>query len=460
MDDHFNSLLVFILLLFTACNERPTDPTALNGTPAATPAHATWEEGPLLTALDPHKTGITFNNVVDPAKVRSPLEYVNVYNGAGVAIGDINNDGLPDIYFTGNISDNRLYLNKGAMEFEDITQKAGVACTGSWSNGVTMADVNGDGWLDIYVCRAYFEDKNKRANQLFINNGDGTFTEKSKAFGLNDTGYSIVASFFDYDRDGDPDLYVGNHPLNRSRLTYNEHLERWNNPVHATSDHLFRNNGDGTFTDVTKEAGVLNYCWTLGVVTADLNQDGWLDLFVSVDHTEPDRYYQNNGDGTFSEVSNEKMRHISFFSMGVDAADINNDGLLDLGVVEMLSTDNFNEKTKMAPMNPKRFWRMVEVGYQYQFMRNMLHLNTGDGVFSEIGQLAGVQRTNWSWAALFADFDNDGWKDFFVANGYLREYMDKDHTKKYTEQFKKAKASGMDNLALIREYGRKAPVNP
>ncbi|MEO1258493.1 MAG: VCBS repeat-containing protein [Bacteroidota bacterium] len=459
MNSRLNQLILFCLFLFWACNNESVD-QSLDGNEPVSTRSSTLKEGPLFTALPSAKTGITFNNVIDPSKVLSPLQYVNVYNGAGVATGDINNDGLADVFFTGNVSDNKLYLNKGNMQFEDITQKAGVAGTNSWSNGVTMADVNGDGLLDFYVCRAYYHDQVRKSNQLYINNGDLTFSEKSKEYGLDDAGYSIVATFFDYDKDGDPDLYVGNHPLNRSVLSYNEHLEKWKNPVDETSDHLFRNNGDGTFTNVTKEAGVMNYCWTLGAVAADLNQDGWLDLYVSVDHTEPDRYYQNNGDGTFSEVSDQKMKHMSFFSMGVDAADINNDGLLDLGVVEMLSTDNFNEKTKMAPMNPERFWRMVEVGYQYQFMRNMLHLNMGGGAFSDIGQMAGMHRTNWSWAALFADFDNDGWKDFFVANGYLREYMDKDHTNRYTESFQQAKKEGMDNLALIRDYGRNAPVNP
>ena len=459
MNSRLNLLSIFCLFLFGACNDKAIDVPSETNTRGASES-PTLNQGPLFTALSHEQTGVTFNNVVDPNEVRSPLEYVNVYNGAGVAIGDINNDGLSDIYFTANISENKLYLNKGNMQFEDITGKAGVACKNTWSNGATMADVNGDGLLDIYVCRAYYHEDLRKANQLFINNGDLTFSEKSKEYGLDDTGYSIVATFFDYDKDGDPDLYVGNHPLQRSMLTYAQHLEKWKKPVNTTSDHLYRNNGDGTFTNVTKEAGMLNYCWTLGVVAADLNQDGWLDLFVSVDHTEPDRYYQNNGDGTFSEVSDEKMKHISYFSMGVDAADINNDGLLDLGVVEMLSRDNFNEKTKMAPMNPERFWRMVEVGYGYQFMRNMLHLNMGDGSFSDIGQMAGVHRTNWSWAALFADFDNDGWKDFFVANGYLREYMDKDHHKKYTKSFEEATATGVDKQALIRDFGRKAPTNP
>ncbi len=408
----------------------------------------------------PHtQTGVDFNNLLDINAIKSPLEYVNVYNGAGVATGDINNDGLADIYFTGNMADNKLYLNKGNFQFEDISEKAGITCPNTWSTGVTMTDVNGDGLLDIYVCRAYFDEPDRRQNQLFINNGDLTFSEKSKEYGLADAGYSIVATFFDFDKDGDPDLYVSNHPMGRTKKTYGDHLQGWANPPMETSDHFYRNNGDGTFTNITKEAGILNYCWTLGAVAADLNQDGWLDLYVSVDHAEPDRYYLNNGDGTFTEVSKEKMKHFSFSSMGVDAADINNDGLLDIGVVEMLSTNNFNEKTKMAPMNPERFWFMVDNGYGWQYMRNMLHLNTGNGEFSEIGQMAGIHRSNWSWAALLADFDNDGWKDFFVTNGYLREYLDKDHHKKYEKALNEASAKGVSQKPLIKDYGRKAPIN-
>ncbi|RMG76292.1 MAG: hypothetical protein D6714_21560, partial [Bacteroidetes bacterium] len=413
---------------------------------------------PLFEKLPAERTGVRFNNELDPNEVKSPMEYVNVYNGGGVSAGDVNGDGLPDLYFTGNLSDNRLYLNQGDFRFEDVTERAGVAASGSWCTGTTMADVNKDGFLDLYVCRAYHDDPELRRNLLFVNNGDGTFSEKGKDYGVADTGYSIVATFLDYDKDGDEDLFVGNHPLKRNILTYAEHLENWKSPRHETSDHLYRNNGDGTFTDVTREAGVLNYGWTLGVVTADFNRDGWPDLFVSVDHMEPDRFYENNGDGTFSEVSEKRMKHLSYSSMGVDAGDINNDGWLDLAVVEMLSTNNFNEKTKMASMNPERFWYMVEVGYEYQYMRNMLHLNNGNGYFSEIGQMAGIHRTNWSWAALLADFDNDGWNDFYVTNGYLREYLDKDYHKKFFEAIKTGSKAGQSREDLLASFGKSAPT--
>jgi enediyne biosynthesis protein E4 len=441
-------LLFFCAILFLlSCKKKNEDGSSHSGS---------GEEILRFEMLAAEKTGVHFNNKLDIDKLKSPLEYINVYNGGGVAIGDINNDGLPDLYFTGNLEDNRLYLNKGNFEFEDITAKAGVACANSWSTGATMFDVNGDGLLDIYVCRAYYDEPGRRENLLFINNGDLTFTERGMEYGLNDAGYSIVAVFFDYDKDGHADLYVGNHPLDRM-ASFGHHIQNWKNPTLEWSDRLYRNNGDGTFTDVTQKSGILNYGWTLGAVAADLNQDGWTDLFVAVDHTEPDRYYLNNGNGTFTEVSDEKLRHMSHSSMGVDAADINNDGLLDLAVVEMLSTSNFDEKTKMASMNPELFWTFVDQGYHYQYMRNMLHLNMGGGYFSEIGQMAGVHRTNWSWASLLADFDNDGWKDFFVTNGYFREYLDKDHNKKVMDEIAKAEAAGKSKREIIADFGRLAP---
>jgi hypothetical protein len=406
--------------------------------------------------LSPEETGIFFNNYLNIDELKSPFENINVYNGGGVAIGDINNDGLPDIYFTGNQVGNRLFLNKGNFQFEDITESAGVGVEEGWSTGVTMYDVNGNGFLDIYVCRAYHDDPKLRENLLFINNGDLTFTEMAADYGLNDDGYSIVATFLDYNKDGHADLFVGNHPTGRMR-SFGEHIQNFHNPSLETSDRLYKNNGDGTFSDVTVESGILNYGWTLGVIAADLNQDGWTDLFVAVDHTEPDRYYLNNGDGTFREVSDEKLMHMSHSSMGIDAADINNNGLLDLAVVEMLSTDNFNEKTKMASMNPDLFWTFVDNDYHFQYMRNMLHLNVGGGHFVEIGQMAGVHRTNWSWAALLADFDNDGWKDFFVTNGYFREYLDKDHFNRIMGEMERSGTHGRNVQELMLDFGRLAP---
>jgi hypothetical protein len=442
-------IVIVILAVATQCG-KPSSPNLNTKSKIAVPNFET---------VDSKVSGVEFNNKLDINFLKSPIDYINVYNGGGVSTGDINNDGLADLYFTGNQVPNKLYLNKGNFQFEDITEKAGVSCRGKWSTGSTMADVNGDGLLDIYVCCGYHDDPKLRQNQLFINNGDNTFTEKSKDAGLTDADYSITAAFFDYNKDGQPDLFVGNHPPDRTQ-NYGFHYERWKNPSSEFSNRLYHNNGDGTFREVTREAGLLSYNWSLGVVTADLNQDGWTDIYLSVDHTEPDRYYINNRNGTFSEVTEKKLRHMSHSSMGVDAGDINNDGLLDLTVVEMLSTNNFDEKTSMPPMNPKRFWKFVEVGYQYQYMRNMVHLNVGDGNFSEIGQMAGVERTNWSWAALLADFNNDGWKDFFVANGYYRLYNHKDHHHHFAKELEGVGADRNRKQALIQEYGKSAPSAP
>jgi hypothetical protein len=267
-----------------------------------------------------------------------------------------------------------------------------------------------------------------------------------------------MATFLDYNKDGHLDLFVGNHPTGRMQ-PYVHHNKMWKAPVPEFSNRLYKNNGNETFTEVTEEAGLLTYGWTLGAITADLNQDDWPDLFVSVDHDGPDRYYLNNKDGTFAEVSGGKMKHLSYSSMGIDAGDINNDGLLDLAVVEMLSTNNYDEKTKMSGMNPLKFWTFVNVGYNYQYMRNMLHLNTGDGEFSEIAQMANVHRTNWSWAALIADFDNDGWEDFFVANGYYREFLEKDYFKNLTAELQTALDNNQPRDQIIKDMAIDAPVN-
>ncbi len=445
---------LLLIVLFVSCSSPDSSPkeTTSNTGSAGNAADLHFE------SLDHSATGIDFNNMLDIEQLKSPMDYINVYNGGGVAIGDINNDGLPDIYFTGNLVDNQLYLNHGDFKFENITAKAGVACTGSWSTGATMYDVNGDGFLDIYVCRSYDDEPEKRSNLLFINHGDLTFTEEGKKYGINDAGYSIVATFLDYDKDGHADLFIGNHPLKRSE-SFAYHLQQWNNPKIETSSKLYHNNGNGTFTDVTEKSGLLSYGWTLGVVAADLNQDNWTDLYVAVDHNEPDRYYLNNGNGTFTDVAQEKLGHMSLSSMGMDAADIDNNGLLDLAVVEMLGTNNFNEKTKMASMNPALFWDFVNNHYHYQYMRNMLQLNMGNGEFSEIGQMAGIHRTNWSWSSLLADFDNDGWKDLYVSNGYFREYQDKDYFKKTMHELEDAQLQHDKKAELLKDFGKKAPTS-
>ena len=383
----------------------------------------------LFTLLTSKQTGVSFSNNLFESDINNYYTYMYFYNGGGVSVGDINNDSLPDLYFTGNQVANKLYLNLGGMKFKDITELAGVEGKGGWRTGTTMVDINNDGYLDIYVCRSYnINNPDMRENLLYINNGDLTFSEHARAYGLNDNGYSTQANFFDYDLDGDLDMYLVNHPIdfgdfNKER--YNKRLS----PNNFERDKLYRNNNDGTFTEISKSAGIFNYGFGLSATIGDLNNDGWPDIYVANDFEEPDFFYLNNQDGTFTDKLQTAFKNVSQSSMGCDIADINNDGLLDLTVVEMMAEDNLRQKTNMPSMNPTNYWRLVNIGYHHQNMRNTLQLNNGNGTFSEISQLAGTSKTDWSWSALFADFDNDGFKDLFITNGVRRDMRDNDFTK-------------------------------
>ena len=383
---------------------------------------------PLFTLLTPEESGITFTNQVFEDDDNNPFSYSYFYNGGGVAIGDINNDGLADIYFTGNMVGDKLYLNKGELVFEDITDRAGVGEKGGWSTGVTMVDINLDGYLDIYVCRSYFRrNPSLRENLLLINNGDETFREEAAAYGLNDSGFSVQAAFFDYDRDGDLDMYLANHYNHGVGYDEEDTGERTDR-IEDVLDRLMRNEGDGSFTDITREAGIRNEGCGLGLGIGDLNEDGWPDIYVANDFRVSDCYFVNNGNGTFTDTLKDSFKHTSFFGMGSALADFNNDGRLDVIVTDMIAPDNYREKTMMRSMDARRFWRLIDQGYHYQYMRNTLQLNNGNGIFSEIGYLAGIAKTDWSYAVLLADFDNDGRKDLFVTNGYRRDVRNVDIT--------------------------------
>jgi enediyne biosynthesis protein E4 len=385
---------------------------------------------PIFQQVPFNHSGIDFYNMIIEDFYHNILMFDYMYNGAGVSVGDVNNDGLPDVYFTGNYANNKLFINQGDLKFTDVTESAGVNAFGTWCNGAVMVDINSDGFLDIYVCRSYrTEYPDMRRNLLFINNQNNTFTEQAKEYGIDDGAHSMQASFFDYDNDGDLDLFVANHPEDTKKHN-KQRYELWKNPPASESNKLYRNNGNNTFTDVTQQAGLLDYSFSLGIMAQDFNNDGYTDLYISNDFEEPDLYYLNNGDGTFSERLKENFKHVSFFGMGIDAGDINNDGLTDLVTLDMLAEDNYREKTQMSSMNPEEFWSSISLGYHYQYMRNSLHLNNGNGSFSEIGQMAGIHRTDWSWAPLLADFDNDGYKDLFITNGYRRDSRDKDNRAK------------------------------
>ncbi len=387
---------------------------------------------PLFTLLDPHLTGVDFVNEVEYTEEYNTYTYRNFYNGAGVGMGDFNNDGLTDIYFCGNIVDNKLYINRGDFTFEDVTESAGVACPGVWSTGVSIADVNGDGWSDIYVCKSGDPETPNRYNELFINNGDLTFSEKAAEYGMDDLGLSTHATFFDYDRDGDLDCYL----LNNSFQSVTEFdLKLGQREVRDTlgGNKLYRNES-GYFTDVSKEAGVYGskIGFGLGVSVGDVNRDGWPDLYVSNDFFERDYLYLNNGDGSFTESLEEQLGEISLGAMGADVADINNDAWPEIFVTEMTAEGDARYKTKVLFEDWESYRNKVEQGYHHQFARNVLQLNNRNGTFSEIGRLSGIEATDWSWGALIMDLDNDGWKDLFVANGIFKDLLDQDYLNLYT----------------------------
>lgn len=412
----------------------------------------TSTEKPLFTLMDSSETGFFFWNEIYEKPALNGLNYGYFYNGGGVAIGDVNNDDLPDVYMVGNTFGGRLYVNDGNLKFHQITNTSNTATDG-FTHGVTMADVNQDGFLDIYLSRSMAAVDSMRANRLLINKGNGTFVDRAKEYGVDDMGFSTHANFFDYDQDGDLDLYVLNHSIdydlamgvitkaqrkkNIAQLSEKEYM--------ATVSKLYRNNGDQTFTDVTAAAGMKDVFFGLSATASDINNDGWLDLYCTSDFADKDHLYINNKNGTFTDVIHDAFGHISQNSMGSDIADMNNDGLLDIITLDMMAEDNYRNK-QLKGNNPYDLFQMsMEYGYHCQVMRNCLQLNNGDGTFSEIGQLAGISHTDWSWAPLFADFDNDGKKDLFISNGYFRDLTDMDYM-------------NYESNEIIRKAGGKAYV--
>ncbi len=383
----------------------------------------------LFSKLTKEKSGIDFTNTLIENDSLNYFTYAYIYMGGGVSVGDINNDGLVDLYFTGNMVPNKLYLNKGNLRFEDISDSAGVSGDTRWYTGTTMADVNSDGLLDIYC--SVGGKFGLKENQLFINNGDNTFTEKAKEFGINDPSNSVQSTFFDYDLDGDLDLYVANYPPTPFNAPNFHYAFKQKFPKPLDTDKLFKNEG-GTYIDVTEKAGLKTFGLSLSATVGDLNQDGWPDLYVSNDFSSPDYMFINNKNGTFSEQVKKTTKNNSFYGMGTDIADFNNDLLLDIIQVDMTAQINRRAKANMASMNPNLFWSTVNAGFHYQYMQNALQLNNGnlnDSLpdFSNISRLAGVSSTDWSWGPLFADLDNDGWKDLFISNGTRREINNRDY---------------------------------
>ena len=415
-------LLAAVLIFCHACGRNPSGNS----------------EQPLFTLMPVTVTHAGFVNHLDyNEQLRSKFNiytYRNFYNGGGVALGDINNDGLLDIFMISNMESNVLYLNRGSFEFEDISEKAGIKGKGNWSTGAAFADVNGDGLLDIYVCNSGNVVEDERRNELYINNGDLTFSERAKEYGIDNNGYSTQGVFFDYDKDGDVDLYLLN---NSSRAIGSFNLKENQRSLRDSlgGDVLYRNDGN-KFTDVSVAAGIYGSVigFGLGVTIGDIDQDGWIDLYISNDFFERDYLYLNNHDGTFRENLEAMIRSTSAASMGADMADINNDGYPEIFATDMVPEDNGRLKTKTTFDSWDSYKSNVDNGYYHQFTRNMLQLNNGDGTFSEIGRLAGVNATDWSWGALIMDLDNDGLKDLFVANGIYKDLTDQDYLQYFSSR--------------------------
>ncbi len=411
----------------------------------------------LFSETKSRETGIDFRNFFVEDESLNVATYIYFYNGGGVAVGDINNDGLPDILFTGNMVRNRLFLNKGNFVFEDITTRSGVAEKQGWCTGATMVDINGDGKLDIYICRSADDDPEKRKNLLFVNNGDLTFTEQAENYGLADNAYSTQASFFDYDKDGDLDCFVLNHSVSTYATGGIENPELRNKKNPAYASHLYRNN-NGHFNDVSDQVGISSnvLSFGLGIALSDFNKDGWTDIYISNDFSESDYLYLNNKNGTFSESFSNCMDLASLNSMGSDAADYDNDGLTDLVTLDMLPEDNYLQKTHAGSNSLDKINFLIAKGFQPQYGRNMLQKNNGDGTFSEVGQLAGISNTDWSWAALFCDFDGDANKDLFISNGFVRDYTDLDFINFSTNKLFKVNQS--EPIKSLQEIVAKMPT--
>jgi enediyne biosynthesis protein E4 len=425
-------------------------------------------EGPLFQKLSSAKTNITFHNTLTETDTLNYFLYPYIYMGGGVSVGDFNNDGLTDIYFTGNMVSNRLYLNMGNLKFLDITKISGTGGDHRWMLGSTICDINNDGLPDIYVSVSGLSTNHE--NLLFVNQGinkDGipVFREEAKKYGINDPGMSTQSTFFDYDNDGDLDLYVANYPITNFKATPYSYKQMMRNVKWIDSGHLYRNNGDGTFTDVTRESGLLSFGLTLSATVSDFNQDGYKDLYLSNDFTCPDYFYFNNADGTFSDKAGEVLGQTSFYGMGADVADYNNDGLLDIMQIDMAPEDNKRAKENMSTMSSQDFEEMVKEGLHYQYRYSTLQLNRGimaNGLpfFSNSAWIAGVTSTDWSWAALFADYDLDGWKDLFITCGIRRDINNLDYFNKIAESSNSKKGlSKTEMLKLVKGMPFKTLVN-
>lgn len=434
------AIFSFCSILLAACSNSESTKKNLN-------RHA---ENPkqLFSKVSPQQSGLHFHNVIREDMTYNFLNFPYLYAGAGVAVGDLDNDGLDDVFITSNFGSNKLYKNKGNLTFEDVTIASKTGDANGFTTGATLLDINNDGWLDIYVSKSgVLEDELTRRNKLFVNQKDGSFTEEGRQWGIDDPGYTTQAYQLDYDKDGDLDLYVVNY---RTDFKNNTKISSTiqSDISEFTSDQLYRNDGT-TFTKVTGEAGMYNKAWGLAGTVGDFNNDTWPDIYISNDFLEPDVMYINQKDGTFKNEINSRISHISFNSMGADFADLNNDLYSDLITVDMLAENYARSKENMASMSTENFMNMVKVGYHHAYMANMLHMNTGKGNFQETAQLSGVVKTDWSWSPLIADFDNDGLKDLFISNGVLKDYTNQDFRALLKEKNSKGEAMTLEAVLAL-----------
>ena len=417
------TLLILLLIILLGCNTESENKTQ-------------------FTSLKAEETNLSFQNNLTEAKNTNVLLYEYFYNGGGLALADFNGDEKLDIYISSNMEENKMYLNQGDFVFEDITKTAKTSGRkGPWKTGVTAVDINSDGRMDIYVCYSGKIKENGRKNQLFLNmgnneNGIPIFTEVARLYGLDSSAYSNQGYFFDYDRDGDLDMLLLNHNPNSLPVlgvSKTKTLLKKDEPMMGLRLYEQR---DRYFHDITPNTKIngSSLSYGLGIALSDFNNDGWIDFYVSNDYTIPDYLYINDKQGDFKNTLSESILHTSHFSMGNDSGDINNDGLIDLLTLDMLPEDNKRQKLLQAPDNYNLFDLNLKSGFHYQYMRNMLQLNNGDGTFSEVGQQMKISNTDWSWSALFADFNNDSWQDLFVSNGYKRDYTNRDFLS-YMENF-------------------------
>lgn len=431
-----NTLVLFVIILLVGCD-------------------TSADKDQLFNLLPSKSTGISFVNEINETEDLNYFTYPYLYMGGGTAIGDFNNDGLEDIFFTGNQVSNKLYINKGNMKFEDISKNAGINGDTRWYTGISLVDINADGWLDIYLSVSGPDDPH--VNELYINNGDLTFTEAASEYGIDDKGYSYQGTFFDYDNDGDLDLLVINYSPTKFNVPPEYYKYKMDNVDNFDSDHLYEN-VNGKFEDRTAETGLSNFGLTISSCVTDFNNDGLLDIYLNNDFGSPDFFYLNNGDKTFREVSKQAMGHTAMYSMGSDATDINNDGLMDFIQLDMSPQDNYRSKANMASMNIPLFWAQVENGLGYQYMHNAFQLNSGiiDSIprFSDVSQMLGVQSTDWSWSVLALDVDNDAKRDIFITNGTKREINNRD----FFNNLKKGLAFASPKYLL--EESKKIPSQP